>query len=148
MSWSAAQRYAQMAASGKMNPSSLTTLTDATFTPGATPAMPTPLMAPAIVPATWVPWSEVVGLQAATLVSTTPPRHEALCSNAICEARSGCVGEMPESSTPTTTDGSPVVTECASATSICAMSHCEPQSGSAVGSPAASMAAASTASLM
>ena len=63
-----------------MKPSSLTTFTDATFTPGATPAMPTPLIAAAIVPATCVPWSEVVGFQAASVVSTTPPMHEALLS--------------------------------------------------------------------
>ena len=54
---------------------------------------------------------------------------------------------MPESSTPTTIDGSPVVTACAAGTSICAMSHCRPQRGSAVGSPVASTAAESTASM-
>ena len=74
-----------------MNPSSLTTLTEATFTPGATPAMPTPLMAAAIVPATCVPWSEVVGFHAASDVSRTPPMQDALLSLAICVARSGWV---------------------------------------------------------
>ena len=49
-----------------MKPSSLTTFTEATFTPGATPAMPTPLMAAAMVPATCVPCAEVVGLHAAS----------------------------------------------------------------------------------
>ncbi len=120
-----------------MKPSSLTTFTEATLTPGATPAMPTPLIAAAMVPATWVPWSEVVGFHALSAVSTTPPRHEALWSLAICVARSGCVLEIPLSRTPTTTDGSPVVTACASGTSIWAMSHCRPHSGSAVGSPVA-----------
>ena len=37
--------------------------------------MPTPLRAAAIVPATCVPWEDVVGLQAASEVSTTPPMH-------------------------------------------------------------------------
>src|SRR6476661_5747970 len=44
-----------------MNPASLTTLTAAIRTFGATPTMPTPLRAAAMVPATWVPWSLVVG---------------------------------------------------------------------------------------
>jgi hypothetical protein len=66
-----------------MKPASLTTFTDATFTPGAIPAMPTPLIAAAIVPATCVPCEEVVGFHAASDVSTTPPRHEALLSLAI-----------------------------------------------------------------
>jgi hypothetical protein len=38
-----------------MKPSSLTTLTDASLTFGATPTMPTPLRAAAMMPATWVP---------------------------------------------------------------------------------------------
>ena len=46
-----------------MNPASLTTLTEASRTFGATPTMPTPLRAAAMVPATWVPWSLVVGYQ-------------------------------------------------------------------------------------
>ena len=58
-------------------------------------------------------------------------------SLAICVARSGCVLEMPVSSTPTTTFGLPVVTAWASATSICVISHCWPQSGSPVGLPVA-----------
>ena len=101
-----------------MNPASLTTFTEATFTPGATPATPTPLIAAAIVPATCVPWLDVVGFQAASDVSTTPPRQDALLSFAICVARSGWVLEMPLSSTPTTTFGLPVVTAFAAGVSI------------------------------
>src|SRR6185295_14287149 len=93
-----------------MKPASLTTFTDAAFTPGATPAMPTPLIAPAIVAATCVPWLDVVGFQAASAVFTTPPRQDALLSLAIWVTRSGCVLEMPLSRTPTTTSGLPVVT--------------------------------------
>src|SRR5262245_22643705 len=101
-----------------MNPASLTTFTDATFTPGAMPAMPMPLIAAAIVPATCVPWLDVVGFHAATDVSGTPPMQDALLSKAICEVRSGCVLEMPLSSTPTTTFGLPVVTALASGVCI------------------------------
>jgi hypothetical protein len=106
--------------------------------------MPTPLMAAAIVPATCVPWVDVVGFQAASAVFTTPPRQDALLSFAICVARSGWVLEIPVSSTPTTTSGLPVVIAWASATSICVMSHCSPQSGSPVGLPGASTAAEET----
>src|SRR5215217_5321263 len=120
-----------------MKPASLSTLTEATRAPGATPATPTPLIAAAMVPATWVPWSEVVGFHAASVVSTTPPRQDALLDFTICVARSGWVLEIPLSSTPTTTLALPVVTECACGTPIWVMSHCRPNSGSAVGSPAA-----------
>src|SRR5215218_8330710 len=97
-----------------MKPPSSTTFTDATFTPGATPAIPMPLIAAAIVPATCVPWVDVVGFQADTAVFTTPPRQDALLPDAICAARSGWVLEMPLSRTPTTTFELPVVTACAS----------------------------------
>ncbi len=106
---SAAQRKPHTAASGKMKPSSVTTLTEATFAPGATPAMPTPLRPAAMVPATCVPWSEVVGFHAASLVSCTPPRQDTLFERSICAVRSGWLLEMPLSSTPTTTSGRPVV---------------------------------------
>lgn len=102
----------------------MTTLTAATFTPGATPVTPTPLTAAAMVPATWVPWSLVVGFHAASAVFGTPPTQEALLSLAIWVARSGWLLEMPLSSTPTTTDGLPPVTACACGTRIWGMSHC------------------------
>src|SRR5829696_5998604 len=129
-----------------MKPASSTTLTEATRAPGATPVTPTPLIAAAMVPATWVPWSEVVGFHAASVVSATPPRQDALLDFTICDARSGWVLEIPLSSTPTTTSALPVVTECACGTPIWVMSHCSPNSGSAVGSPVAAGATTEPAS--
>ena len=47
---------AQITASGKKKPSALPALMPAILTFGATPTMPMPLEAAAIVPAVWVPW--------------------------------------------------------------------------------------------
>jgi hypothetical protein len=69
---SAANMNAQTVFSGKNNwLSASATRIDDTFTPGATPTMPAPLRAAAIVPATCVPCSPT-GRQAPGRVSILP----------------------------------------------------------------------------
>src|SRR6478609_671829 len=94
-----------------MNPASLTTLTAAIRTFGATPTMPTPLRAAAIVPATWVPWSLVVGYHPVAERSGRPASVQLTESaTSMLAARSGWSGSMPESRTPTRTLRVPSVT--------------------------------------
>jgi hypothetical protein len=54
--WLPAHMNAQTTISGKKKPSSFDVLTPAIFTFGATPTMPMPFCAAAIVPAVCVPW--------------------------------------------------------------------------------------------
>ena len=67
MPCSPAHMNAQITASGKKNPSALPALIPAILTFGATPTMPIPLAAAAIVPAVCVPWP-LLSFQAAGLV--------------------------------------------------------------------------------
>lgn len=116
-----------------MNPSSLTTLTEAILAPGAIPTMPTPLRSAPIVPATWVPWSLVVGAHASSPVAGRPASVQPTdLARSIWLTRSGWSGSMPESRTPTVTSGEPVVIVCACGTLIICMSHCSPSRGSVV----------------
>src|SRR5690606_5981407 len=104
--------------------SSTPTRTNAMRAPGATPRV-----APAIVPATWLPWclqsevtcSDAPGVESIPLVEL--PAH------ATRPANSGCDGSNPVSITPTVTP-SPV-TPCAHAPAT--RSESSPQEGSKIG---------------
>ena len=114
-----------------MKPSSLTTLTEAIRTFGATPTMPTPLRAAAMVPATCVPWSLVVGYQPVAEVSGRPASVQFTESGtSMLAARSGWSGSMPLSRTPTRTLRLPSVISWAWSALIIFMSHCSASRGS------------------
>src|SRR6476469_1961230 len=116
-----------------MNPASLTTLTEASRTFGATPTIPTPLRAAAIVPATWVPWSLVVGYQPVAERSGRPASVQ-LTESAVSMlwTRSGWSGSMPLSRTPTSTLREPSVILWAWSALIIVRSHCSDSRGSVV----------------
>ena len=106
--------------------------------------MPTPLRPAAMVPATWVPWSLVVGCQAAYEVSGVPLRQPAERPWSMLAARSGWSPWMPESSTATSTFFEPSVTWWAWSALMAVMSHWRASSGSAVTAVAASRPSCST----
>ncbi len=83
--------------------------TEAILTPGATPMTPLPFFAAAMVPATWVPWVST-SRQAPVRVSGLPYAQETESAASKFGARSWCWSSTPVSSTPTLTDGEPVVT--------------------------------------
>src|SRR4051794_35228474 len=113
---------AQTVFSGKNNwlPASAIRIDD-TFTPGATPIIPAPFFAPAIVPATCVPCSPT-GRQAPGRVSTLPYAQDADFDASKFAFRSGCWSSTPVSSTPTVTDGEPGLTAQALSAPIWVMS--------------------------
>ncbi len=133
MSCSAAQTKPQTTASVKKRlvPGSLT-LMPASFTPGATPATPSPLRGEAIVPATCVPWSlpSVYGRQAPSDESATPPTQLADWDLEKFGARSGWVSSTPVSITPTVTSRLPSLTLAALSAPMARMSHWFASSGS------------------
>lgn len=90
MPCSAAHTKAQTTASGKKKPSSFPALMAAILTLGATPTMPMPLSAAAMVPAVWVPWPST-SAQAAGVWSGTPPTQDTLREKSTLGARSGWV---------------------------------------------------------
>src|SRR6266550_4325085 len=136
-----AHMNAHTTASGKKKPAALPALIPASRTSGATPTMPIPFAAAAIVPAVWVPWP-LSSFQAAGLLSGAPLTQDALSAKSTFGARSGCVQSRPVSMSPTTTSGLPPVIACASGAWICVMSHCRPASESAPGAAAGTAAAA------
>src|SRR6185312_16647023 len=123
---------AQITACGKKNPSSVPVLTPAIRTLGATPTMPIPFAAAAIVPAVCVPWP-LWSIHADGVGSATPDSQEAELAKLTFGARSGCVKSSPVSRSPTRTDELPPVMACASGAWIWFMSHCSPESESLVG---------------
>ena len=93
--------------------------------------MPVPLRAAAIVPATCVPWSLVVGRHPRTEVSTAPASVQFTdAAGSMFSARSGWSCSIPESSTPTRTSGEPLLTSWASSARMTRMSHCFASRGS------------------
>src|SRR5919198_5137665 len=118
-----AHMKAQTTDSGKKKPSELPALMPAILTLGATPTMPIPLAAAAIVPAVWVPWPWS-SIHAEGDLSGAPDRHPALSAKSTFGARSGCVKSRPVSMSPTTTEVLPVVIACAAGALIWSMSHC------------------------
>ena len=126
-----------------MKPASVTTFTEATFTPGATPAMPTPLSAAAIVPATCVPWLDVVGFHAASGVDDAAEAGRALVLGDLRREVGMRAGDAAVEHADDDV-GLPVVTACAAGTPIWVMSHCRLKSGSTAGLPVASCTADST----
>ena len=78
----------QTTASGKNRPSARPALMPATFTFGATPTMPAPLDAAAIVPAVCVPWP-LSSSAAAAPGSATPLVQSALSASETLARRSG-----------------------------------------------------------
>ena len=125
-----------------MNPSSSTTFTEANRTPGATPVMPRPSSAAAIVPATCVPCADALGLHALRDWSGLPDRQPADRVRSTAAARSGWVASMPESNTPTSTSGLPRLIVRACGAWMSAISHCSadrsvPSAGAASGTRAA-----------
>jgi hypothetical protein len=81
---------AHTTASGKKKPFESPVLMAAILTLGATPTMPKPIFAAAMVPAVWVPWP-LSSFQAARLVLGTPPMQETLLPKSTFGARLGCV---------------------------------------------------------
>jgi hypothetical protein len=79
---------AQTTASGKKNPAALPALMAAIRTFGATPPMPRPFFAAAIVPAVCVPWP-LSSIHAPGDWFGTPPTHETLLAKSTFGARSG-----------------------------------------------------------
>ena len=120
-----AHMNAQITASGKKNPSALPALIPAIFTFGATPTMPMPLDAAAIVPAVWVPWP-LSSFAATSPGTATPLTQLALSALSTFAARSGCVKSRPVSMSPTSTSELPPVIAWACGAWICTMSNCSP----------------------
>src|SRR5919198_5980582 len=118
----------QMTASGKKNPAALPALIPATWTFGATPTMPKPFEAAAIVPAVCVPWP--LSSCAAVPGTGAPLTQLALLATSMLARRSGWLKSIPVSMSPTRTDGLPPVIAWASGVWICAMSHWSPESES------------------
>ena len=95
--------------------------------------MPTLLRAAAMVPATWVPWSLVVGYQPVADRSGRPASVQFTESaTSMLAARSGWSGSMPLSRTPTRTLRLPSVIWWAWSALIICMSHCSTSRGSGV----------------
>ena len=94
----------------------------AIFTFGATPTMPRPFLAAAIVPAVCVPWPSS-SIHAAGSWFGTPPTHETLREKSTFGARSGCVQSRPLSMSPTITEVLPPLIARASGAEIWSMSH-------------------------
>ena len=93
--------------------------------------MPTPLRAAAMVPATWVPWSLVVGNHPVGERSGRPASVQFTeLALSMLAARSGWSGSMPLSSTPTRTLREPSVIWWAWSALIIFMSHCSVSRGS------------------
>ena len=126
---SPAHMNAQITASGKKNPTALPALMPAIFTFGATPTMPTPFDAAAIVPAVCVPWP-LSSFAAAAPGTGAPLRQFALSASDTFGARSGWWKSRPVSMSPTSTDGLPPVIACACGVWIWRMSHCIDEKGS------------------
>ena len=80
----------------------------ASLTLGATPVMPKPFDAAAIVPAVWVPWP-LWSSHAAGAVTGAPLSHETLRVKSMFATRSGWSLSRPVSMSPTTTAGLPPV---------------------------------------
>ena len=108
---------------------------------GATPAMPTPFSAPAIVVATCVPWPWrswtaalfeqspfAISCGAAVGVSSKMNEHDRATSR--LPARSGCVRSTPPSITPTVTPAPVAFAYESAPASIRRMSHWHAESGS------------------
>ena len=85
--------------------------------------MPTPLRAAAMVPATWVPWSLVVGSQPVVLGRPASTQLTEFATSRLA-TRSGWSASMPLSSTPTSTLREPSVILWAWSALIICMSHC------------------------
>src|SRR5712691_4007147 len=117
-----AHMKAHTTASGKKKPFTSPVLMAAIFTFGATPTMPKPTFAAAIVPAVWVPWP-LSSFQADGLVLAVPPMHEALLLKSTFGARLGCVKSRPVSISPTVTEGLPLLIAWAAGAWIWSMSH-------------------------
>src|ERR687888_1275482 len=111
----------QMTASGKKNPAALPALIPAMWTFGATPTMPKPFDAAAIVPAVCVPWP--LSSCAAVPGTGAPLTQLALFATSMLALRSGWLKSIPVSMSPTRTAGLPPVIACASGVWICRMSH-------------------------
>ena len=92
--------------------------------------MPTPLRAAAMVPATWVPWSLVVGSQPVVLGRPASTQLTEFATSRLA-TRSGWSASMPLSSTPTRTLREPSVILWAWSALIICMSHCSASRGSA-----------------
>ncbi len=117
----AAHMNAQITASGKKNPSASPALIAVILTPGATPTMPIPFWAAAMIPAVCVPWP--LSSCAARPGTAVPDRQFALFATSMLAARSGFVKSIPVSMSPTRTPV-PVSSACASGAWIWSMSHC------------------------
>src|SRR5919197_3890002 len=128
MWWVPAQMNEHTTASGKKNPSAFPALIPAMRTLGATPTMPKPFEAAAIVPAVCVPWP--LSSCAAVPWTGAPLTQFALAATSMLARRSGWLKSIPVSMSPTRTDGLPPVIAWASGVWICAMSHWSPDSES------------------
>src|SRR6266849_3923850 len=118
-----AHMNAHTTASGKKKPAVSPALIPAIFTFGATPTMPMPFRAAAIVPAVWVPWP-LSSFHADGEVLVLPPMQETLLPKSTFGARLGCVKSRPVSISPTVTDGLPLLIAWAAGAWIWSMSHC------------------------
>ena len=103
----AAHMNAQTTASGKKNPSALPALIPAILTFGATPTIPIPFDAAAIVPAVCVPWP--LSSCAAVPGTGAPLTQFALLATSRLACKSGWLKSIPVSMSPTRTDGLPPV---------------------------------------
>jgi hypothetical protein len=115
--------------SGKKKPASVEDLIAAIFVFGATPVMPNPFCAAAVVPAVCVPWP-LRSSHAAGLGFGAPDSQDALLEKSMFWTRSGWSLSTPVSMMPVITAGLPPVTACARGVSICRMSHWSGNSGS------------------
>jgi hypothetical protein len=108
------------------------TLMPETFTPGATPVMPTPFLAAAISPATCVPCGlpDSLGRHAPSVVSGLPVTQLTDASRSKFGAMSGCVSSTPVSITATVTLLLPSDFSCALSALMAGRSHCIGSSGS------------------
>jgi hypothetical protein len=83
-----------------------------TFTFGATPTTPTPLIAPATMPAMCVPWNWL-SVQAVPALTLGPRATKSRAfPQSTLALRSTCVESIPESMMPTSTCGDPAWTPC------------------------------------
>ena len=78
----------QMTMSAKKKPSSFDDLIPAILTRGATPVIPKPFDAAAIVPAVWVPWP-AWSSHAASAETGAPLSHDTLRAKSMFPTRSG-----------------------------------------------------------
>lgn len=114
--------------SGKKNPSAFPALIAASRTFGATPTMPMPFAAAAIVPAVCVPCP--LSSCAARPATGAPLTQLTLSATSRFAFRSGWLKSTPVSMSPTSTDRPPPVIACAAGALICRMSHCSGDSES------------------